>query len=130
MALLSKEIGARKALKLGKAHEKTNRKDFKKRRKEEGAIPDLTAERMDLFNNKVGVKIADSCALGNGKLEILECVKTKLYDGELRIIQMNHQGTSLDTTNQEIPREQWESRWENDRILVPSNNLLKGRNQN
>lgn len=130
MALLSKEIGAKKALKLGVAHEKTNRKDFKKGRKEEGAIPDLATEKMDLFNNKIGAQLADSCSEGGGKYALLECVKYKLYQGALKIIKMDSNGVSLDVENKRIPREEWEGSWENDRTLVPSDNLLKGQSQN
>jgi hypothetical protein len=130
LAVLSKEIGTKKALKLGKAHEKTNRKDFKKGRKEEGAVPDSAAERMDLFNNEMGAIIADSCVGGNAMPALVQCVKSKLYQGKLRIIKMNEQGTSLDAENRPIPREEWEGKWANDRMLVPSDNLLKDQSQN
>lgn len=130
LAVLSKEIGAKKALKLGKAHEKTNRKDFIKGRKEEGALPDSVAERMDLFNNEMGVIIADSCVGGNVLSNLVHCVKSKLYQGRLRIIKMNEEGTSLDAENRPIPRKEWEGKWINDRTLVPSDYLLKDQNQN
>ncbi|MDF1673085.1 MAG: hypothetical protein P1U41_06245, partial [Vicingaceae bacterium] len=40
MAKLTNEIGWRRAEKLGKAHEKGNYKDYKKRRLEDGVVPD------------------------------------------------------------------------------------------
>lgn len=130
MALLTKEIGTKKALKLGVAHEKSNRKDFKKGRKEEGSIPDQKAERMDLFNNEMGAGIADNCAEGKDRYALVQCVKSALYQGKLQIINMNKNGVSLDAKNRPIQREKWEGKWENDRMLVPSNKLLKDQIQN
>lgn len=126
MALLAEEIGVKKALKLGIAHEKENRKDFEKGRKEDGALPDSVAVEMDLFNNTVGAKISEECTADS----ILICVKQKLYTGELRIVKMNLNGESLNGYDEPIPRELWEGKWENARLLVPSNELLKFQNQN
>ena len=126
MALLAEEIGAKKALKLGVAHEKKNRKDFEKGRKEEGALPDSVAIEMDLYNNAVGAKISEECTADS----ILFCVKQKLYAGELRIVKMNLKGESLNEYDEPIPRKLWEGSWKNERLLVPSNELLKSQNQN
>lgn len=126
MALLAEEIGVKKALKLGIAHEKENRKDFEKGRKEDGALPDSVAVEMDLFNNSVGAKISEECTADS----ILICVKQKLYTGELRIVKMNLEGESLNRYDEPIPRELWEGKWKNERLLVPSNELLKFQNQN
>jgi len=126
MALLAEEIGVKKALKLGVAHEKKNRKDFEKGRKEEGALPDSVAIEMDLYNNAVGAKISEECTADS----ILICVKQKLYAGELRIVKMNLKGESLNEYDEPIPRKLWEGNWKNERLLVPSNELLKSQNQN
>lgn len=126
MALLAEEIGVKKALKLGIAHEKENRKDFEKGRKEDGALPDSVAVEMDLFNNSVSAKISEECTADS----ILICVKQKLYDGEMKIVKMNLKGESLNEYDEPIPRELWEGNWKNERLLVPSNELLKFQNQN
>ena len=57
MASLTQTIGQRKAKRLGIAHEKGNKRDFKKGNKEEGSLPDKISSEMDLFNNEVGLKI-------------------------------------------------------------------------
>lgn len=126
MALLAEEIGVKKALNLGIAHEKENRKDFEKGRKEDGALPDSVAVEMDLFNNSVGAKISEECTADS----ILICVKQKLYDGEMKIVKMNLKGESLNEYDEPIPRKLWEGNWKNERLLVPSNELLKSQNQN
>ena len=61
---------------------------------------------------------------------ILICVKQKLYAGELRIVKMNLKGESLNEYDEPIPRKLWEGNWKNERLLVPSNELLKSQNQN
>ena len=53
MANLTKEIGWRRAKRLGLAHEKGNYKAYKKRKSEDGEIPDKMSSEMDLFNNNV-----------------------------------------------------------------------------
>jgi len=125
MAILANSIGEKKALKLGEAHEKGNYRDFKKGRKEEGHIPDLRSVEMDLFNNKVGVLIYNNCNLDCDKEKLLAEVMKKLYEGELKIIKMDMMGNSLDNKGKVIPRSQWEGKWENNRILAPSNYNIK-----
>ena len=60
MALLTQNIGARKAKRLGVVHEKGNKKQFKKGKKEDGELPDKIGSDMDLFNNQVGIEIGSS----------------------------------------------------------------------
>jgi hypothetical protein len=58
MALLSQEISARKAFKLGKAHEKGNYLTYKKAKKKGLADSHNTlASEMDLWNNDKGIEI-------------------------------------------------------------------------
>ena len=58
MALLSQHIKGRKALKLGKAHEKGNYKSFKKSiRKGFPTSNDKRSSEMDLWNNQKGIQI-------------------------------------------------------------------------
>lgn len=130
IASLSKEMGSKKAIKLGKAHERTNRRDFKKGRAEEGAIPDSVAERMDLYNNEMGVEIEAKLGDSSTMNDLLLGVKQMLYAGTLKIVKMNHRGVSLNEKGNTIPQEQWEGKWNNTRVLVPSNYLLKDRNRN
>ena len=57
MALLTQTIGARKALQLGKAYERSNKTDFKKKVLEDNYLPDFMSCKMDLLNNKKGAKL-------------------------------------------------------------------------
>ena len=119
MALLSNEIGAKRALWLGWAHEKKGKKDFKKGKKEDGELPDKTAMEMDLFNNEFGARIGKYC-YDCDKEKLLETVMEALKKGELKIIKQNNQGQFLNQSNHPIPSESWKGRWENERVLVNS----------
>ncbi len=58
MALLCQDISARKAFKLGKAHEKGNCKSYKKARRKGLEDPhNKTSSEMDMWNNKKGIEI-------------------------------------------------------------------------
>tara|TARA_R110002073_G_scaffold57778_4_gene146699 strand:+ start:112056 stop:112466 length:411 start_codon:yes stop_codon:yes gene_type:complete len=51
MARLTQNIGKNAAHSLGEAHEKGNYKTYKKRKLEDGFLPDKQSSEMDLFNN-------------------------------------------------------------------------------
>ena len=57
MALITQHFGAKTARSLGRAYEKGNKLDFKKRRLEERYLPDATSMIMDLMNNEIGIEI-------------------------------------------------------------------------
>lgn len=120
MAMMASEIGLKRALWLGKAHEKKNTKDFEKGNLEDGAIPDKKSVEMDLFNNQIGVNIgSQNKKTANDKL--IQFVLNSLKQGEFRIIKMDENGNSIDSLGNIIPRETWEGEWENARILRSSN---------
>lgn len=119
MALISSRIGERRALWLGKAHEKKGKKDFEKGKLEEGSLPDSVSMQMDLFNNKFGAKLGKFCFECNS-YKLLESLLEVLKKGELKIVKYNQQGQSLDKDNQVIPNEEWEGKWINRRILEGS----------
>jgi len=119
MAVLTNNIGAKKAWKLGKAHEKGNYIDFKRGRCEEGFMPDSTSVTMDLFNNKIGIEIgkAYSCS------EIKNIVIDYILNGKMKIIFRNKKLNSLDCAGHIIPNSSWQGIWKNNRCLVNSNVL-------
>jgi len=119
MALLSNKIGPKRALWLGKAHEKKGKKDFEKGIKEDGSLADETAMKMDLLNNEFGAKIGKYCYDCDSK-KLLETVLESLEKGELKIIKQNKQGQFLGENNQVIPTEEWNWKWENERVLISS----------
>ena len=119
MALMSNKIGPKRALWLGKAHEKKGKKDFKSGIKEDGSLADQTAMEMDLINNAFGVKVGKYCyECTNQKL--LDTVLESLKKGELKIIKQNTEGDFLDENNEVIPAESWKGSWENERVLINS----------
>lgn len=120
MALLSRDIGHRKALSLGKAHEKKNERDFEQGNLEEGAFVDSVAVQMDLLNNKVGVVLGKQCKQCSNK-EIFTKVMTLIKEGKLMMIKQNAKAIFLNQNNEEIPDDVWPKKWVNDRLLVPSN---------
>ncbi len=116
MATLTNQIGKRRALKLGKAHEKKNRKDFDKGVLEERFMPDQAAMNMDLKNNEKGAEIALKF-----ENQLLEKVLTALRNGELWWIKQNEKGEFLDVNSSVIPLIEWSGKWNNQRILIPTN---------
>lgn len=120
MAMMASKIGPKRALWLGKAHEKKNVNDFRKEKLEEGYIPDQKSIEMDLFNNQVGVNIGNQNKKTTNS-NLIQFVLLSLAQGEFRIIKMDANGNSLDSSGNIIPRKIWEGEWENTRVLVPSN---------
>ena len=117
MAMLTQEIGKRRARSLGIKHEKGNYKDYKKRRLEDGVIPDKRSSEMDLFNNEIGIEIganSDSLALEN---QVIEAV----LKGACKIIKKDASNNFLDCDGKPIPIESLKGKWENDKCLAWSN---------
>jgi len=117
MLRLSQEIGAKKARRLGKAHEKGNYKAFKKNKKEDGEIPDKISSDMDLFNNEIGIAIADTLTATNVKKVVISVVQS----GKCKIIKKDQQGNYLTCSGSIIQQEELIGKWKNDKCLVNSN---------
>lgn len=120
MASLSMEIGSRRALKLGKAHEKGNYLQFKKRLLEDAALPDSVSSEMDLRNNSSGVYLAGYCR-SLDKKTVQHKVLKALDKGELSIIKKDEQGNYLDCAGVIIPMKEWVGKWGIPKCLIPSN---------
>lgn len=120
MAILSQNIGWRKAIGLGKAHEKSNYLDYKKHKLEDGAHPDKISCDMDLFNNAVGAAIGKDNQQAKGvDLQIL--IIDAIRAGEMKIIKKDSLGNFLDDTGKIIPMDSIQGKWENRKCLVKSN---------
>jgi len=120
MAMLTQEIGGKKARKLGKAHEKAAYEDYLRLQNEDGMIPDFKASFMDLKNNEVGIKIGLSnpdYSPEQLKLFIIQEIKK----GKMWILKKDLKGNYYDYFDQLIPYEEWHGKWINDKTLVPSN---------
>ena len=120
MARLSQEMCWRKALKLGKAHEKGNYQSFKKHKYEDHTIPDSAAGVMDLFNNKVGIEIG--CIYKQlSSQELVFLLRDKILAGEMKVIQKNQQGQSLNCQGNVIGINAYSGVWNIPRCIVTSN---------
>jgi hypothetical protein len=119
MAVLVREIHSKKALKLGIAHEKGNYLDFKKRKKEDGTLPDKIACEMDLWNNNVGINLGEKYK--NISLDSLKTIViSEILKGNMKVVFKNKSGESLDEQGNIIPYKEWNGKWENRRVLVNS----------
>ncbi|MCF6224125.1 MAG: hypothetical protein L3J34_10405 [Flavobacteriaceae bacterium] len=120
LARLSIKIGARASLKLGEAHEKGNYRTFKKMQIEDGVAPDKIATTMDLFNNEIGVKIANKNE-GLTKQELIHFIIWEINKGSMKIIKKDTLGNFLTCDNLLINLQTISGKWENDKCLVASN---------
>jgi len=117
MANLTQEIGERRARSLGEKHEKGNYKDYKKRRLEDGVIPDKISSEMDLFNNEIGIKIGST----KNSLDIQKQVVEAVLKGDCKIIKKDAYENFLDCDGNYISVESLKGKWENKKCLVWSN---------
>ncbi len=123
MARLSQTMKAKKALKLGYAHEKGNYLQYKKHKTEDGSIPDKISSDMDIFNNKIGAQIGDS--LKNTPPEKLEeIIIDAILQGKMKIILKDKNGNYLDCNYNIIPTDSLKHKWINNKCLVNSNQSL------
>lgn len=124
MALLTKQIGPRKAEKLGKAHEKGNYLDFRKGRLEEGEIPDSASTVMDLYNNLVGIQIGcENYKVSEDSIKVL--ILDAIRKGRMKIIARKNNGDFVDCEGRVIPAEELRGKWVNRKCLVNSDTITK-----
>ena len=123
MATLTEKVGVRKALSLGRAHEKGNYRDFKRNRLEEGELPDKAASDMDLFNNKIGTEIGLALK-GKKEKSVVDSVLQAIARGRMLIVFKDSLGRSCDSSLSPIPKQALQGKWVTPRILVPSDRLF------
>ncbi|MDF1673084.1 MAG: hypothetical protein P1U41_06240, partial [Vicingaceae bacterium] len=95
-----------------------NYKDYKKRRLEDGVVPDKVSSDMDFFNNAVGIELGKITSENIAK-KIVELVK----DGKCKIIKVDEQGNYLDCDGNILLKESLKGKWENDKCLVWSDEV-------
>jgi len=116
MARLAQEIGTEKAKSLGIAHEKGNYRTYKRRRKEDGVIPDKISSEMDLFNNNVGLVIGEKTTTNDLKNIIVQAI----LEGQCKIIWTDKSGNCLNCRGSILLKEELTGKWKNDKCLVDS----------
>jgi len=123
MARLTEKIGERRALSLGRAHEKGNYRDFKRNRFEEGEFPDKAASDMDLYNNKIGVEIGFVLKDANERL-VVDSILKAIAIGRMLIVFKDSLGRACDSLLNPIPTNELHGKWVTSRLLVPSDKLF------
>ncbi|WP_420552075.1 DUF6973 domain-containing protein [Tenacibaculum aiptasiae] len=120
MASLRQKIGLNAARSLGKAHERENYKTYKKRKLEDGVVPDKISTTMDLFNNEFGLSLTykGSKTPKNG---LIYRIINAIHAGKLKIIKKDKNGRFLTCKNKLISQESLNGKWENNKCLVNSN---------
>jgi hypothetical protein len=120
MAVLTKEIGAKKARKLGRAYEKSNYIDFKKKILEDKYLPDFISSKMDLQNNEVGIKIGMFNKFRTYS-ELNEIVKKSVLSGDFYVVKKDKEGRFLSSLDKIIPESEYFAKWYTPKTLVNSN---------
>jgi hypothetical protein len=121
MVYLSFKIGSRKAFKLGKAHEKGNYRQWKKRLLEDSILPDSVSSEMDLKNNYEGIRIYKDCKHIHFKAELIDKTLQELTGGKLYIIKKDANRNYLTCDNQLIRLNEWKGKWEIPKCIITSN---------
>lgn len=121
MISLTDGIGKRRALKLGKAHERGNYREFKKHRLEDAILPDSVSCLMDLKNNRVGAESIGYCNMFNGAVDYQRIILNVLEEGRLSIIKKDKQGNYLYCDGTFIDTNEWKGKWNIPKCLVASN---------
>ena len=80
MASLRQKIGEKAARSLGISHEKENYKTHKKKKLEDGVIPDKISSTMDLFNNEIGLSLTKRGAK-TSKKGLIRCIPSEKVSG-------------------------------------------------
>lgn len=120
MATLAQQIKPSKVKKLGLAHEKANRIEFKKGRKEDGSYADQVSCSMDLYNNAIGIKIGTGNKNATTE-ELRQLVFIAVKTGECKIIKRNKAGVFLTCDGKPINTTENKNTWNIPKCLVNSN---------
>lgn len=119
MASLTNKINSKRALKLGIAHEKGNKMQFKKHQLEDFILPDSISSVMDLHNNIAGASII-TAKKNYSKKEIQQLILELLKEGKLRVIKKDVSGNYLTCNGVLINMQEWKGKWNIPKCLVLS----------
>lgn len=120
MAYLSRYVKVYKLRKLGKAHEKGNKKQFFNNRMEHGERADSLACEMDLKNNELGFLIGIDQK--NTKIEELKLVVlSQIMRGNAWILKKNNKNEYVSCNNEPISIKNYMGVWYIPKCLIKSN---------
>jgi hypothetical protein len=124
MALLVQKMPARKAAKLGRAHEKGNYLDYLARRNEDGTRPDSLMCEMDLRNNAAGIAAGKAFRADTAKGKSLtENIIHLAWDGGLTIVKKDANGVPLTCEGRPIDLTMYDGKWFIPKCLVRSDEI-------
>jgi hypothetical protein len=118
MISLTAVIGKKASLKLGKAHEKGNYIEFRRRKLEDNILPDSVSCLMDLNNNLAGATAYDNDTLSAP--EIQQKILDLLKEGKLYIIKKDKDGNYLYCDGTFIDTNVWKGKWNIPKCLITS----------
>jgi hypothetical protein len=120
MAFLARSIKPRKLRKLGKAHEKGNKRQFKKGKQEEGERLDSLACEMDLRNNELGFAIGLANQAASDSL-LKELVLQAIGDGKAWYLKRNARSEYVDCAGKPLDPALYRESWYVPKCLVRTN---------
>jgi hypothetical protein len=122
MASLVQKIPARKAEKLGKAHEKGNYLDWKKGMQEDSLRADSIMCVMDLLNNEKGrlMGIDFKSDTSSSKKTLVKIILDDVQNGKMVIVKKNVKGQPEDKNGRIIIAEDYKGKWYIPKVLVRS----------
>ena len=121
MARLRQEIGKRAALQLGKAHEKSNYQQYKKKQLEDGDNPDKISSEMDLYNNSVGITYTQK-KIFYPKNGLIYRIVNEILAGNYKVIKKDAEKNYVSCDDKIISKKSLKGKWENEKCLISSKN--------
>jgi hypothetical protein len=125
MALMVQKTSPMRAEQLGKAHEKSNYKQFRRSKTEDGMPPDSMASVMDLFNNSTGIAIGlahKSDQLPN-RISLIQRILNAIKTGQLRILKKDTAGNFLTCNGKVISATAYKGKWNVPKCLINSDKI-------
>ncbi len=120
MAFLARSIKVKKLRKLGRAHEKGNKKQFREQQVEEGEGPDSLACEMDLKNNELGFVLgADHKKSTNEQLKAITI--TAIKEGKALYLKRNLKQQYVTCNNEPIELKNYSGKWFIPKCLIKTN---------
>lgn len=119
MAYLARRIPVKKLRKLGRAHEKGNRRQFLEGSLEDGERPDSLACEMDLRNNELGFQLGAANKAATDTL-LKEIVVLAIREGKAWYLKRNISGQYVGCDNKPLDLGLYHKRWFVPKCLVKS----------
>ncbi|MGL5892242.1 MAG: DUF6973 domain-containing protein [Bacteroidia bacterium] len=125
MALMVQKTAPVRAEQLGLAHEKSNYKQFRRKKTEDGIPVDSMASVMDLYNNSTGIAIglAWKNDASPKKQSLIARILSAIKTGQLRILKKDAAGNYLTCDGVIIELSNYKNKWSIPKCLVESTKI-------